>query len=68
MQNVFMIPGLMFVNISITGIVVEFLWNALLPELFAFPVIDFFHAIGLVILARALFTEFLQISYEEDRL
>jgi hypothetical protein len=31
------------------------LWNILLPELFQFPVIDFWQALGLIILSRLLF-------------
>lgn len=37
------------------GVVVQHLWNGLLPDLFGFPLVDFWQAVGLVILSRLLF-------------
>ena len=37
------------------GLVTMLLWNALLPELFHFPIISFWQAVGLLILTRLLF-------------
>ena len=38
-----------------SGILVFWLWNALLPVLFGFPVITFWQAIGLTLLCNLLF-------------
>src|ERR1043165_719868 len=40
------------------GWVVQWLWNALLPPLFGFPVITFWQALGLLALSRILFGGF----------
>jgi hypothetical protein len=37
------------------GVVVQHLWNAILPDLFGFPEVDFWQAVGLVVLSRLLF-------------
>ena len=37
------------------GIFVMLLWNALLPDLFKFPEIDYLQSVGLIILARLIF-------------
>lgn len=50
----FIIP-LIFVAIIAFGFVTMALWNALLPEIFNLPVINFWQAAGLLILARLFF-------------
>ena len=41
--------------VTLGGLIVRWLWNALLPELFGFPTIGFWQALGLLALARILF-------------
>ena len=40
---------------TLGGLIVRWLWNALLPELFGFPTIGFWQALGLLALSRILF-------------
>ncbi len=52
-----------FICLAVVGIlvfsgIVMLLWNALLPELFHFPVISFWQALGLLILTKLLFGGF----------
>ena len=52
-----------FICLAIVGVmvfsgIVMLLWNALLPELFHFPVISFWQALGLLILTKLLFGGF----------
>jgi hypothetical protein len=47
--------GIMLAMCAVFGAVVMLLWNALLPQLFAFPQIGYLQAAGLLILARILF-------------
>lgn len=52
-----------FILLAIVGVmvfsgIVMLLWNALLPELFHFPVITFWQALGLLILTKLLFGGF----------
>jgi hypothetical protein len=52
-----------FILLAIIGVlvfsgIVMLLWNALLPELFHFPVITFWQALGLLILTKLLFGGF----------
>lgn len=52
-----------FICLAIVGVlvfsgIVMLLWNALLPELFHFPVITFWQALGLLILTKLLFGGF----------
>ena len=49
---------LVILGITVFGSVVMLLWNALLPALFHFPVINFWQALGLLILAKLLFGGF----------
>ncbi len=49
---------LAIVGIFVFGSVVMMLWNALLPELFHFPMISFWQALGLLVLAKILFGNF----------
>ena len=41
--------------IAVFSVAAMFLWNVLMPELFALPVLNYWQAAGLVILARILF-------------
>jgi hypothetical protein len=41
--------------VTVGGLIVRWLWNALLPELFGVPTIGFWQALGLLALARILF-------------
>jgi len=52
-----------FIVLAIVGVlvfsgIVMLLWNALLPDLFHFPVITFWQALGLLILTKLLFGGF----------
>jgi hypothetical protein len=40
------------------GAIVMLLWNALMPDIFHLPIIDFWHALGLLVLAKILFGGF----------
>ena len=47
---------LMFLGmIAVFSVAAMFLWNALMPEIFALPVLSYWQAAGLVVLARILF-------------
>jgi hypothetical protein len=48
----------MLVTCAVFGAVVMLLWNALLPQLFALPVLNYWQAVGLLVLARLLFGGF----------
>ncbi len=54
-QKKYFIPLFFIVVASLLSIVVMFLWNAILPDLFHFPEISFWQALGLLILSRVLF-------------
>jgi len=41
--------------IAAFSVAAMFLWNALMPQLFALPVLSYWQALGLVVLARILF-------------
>jgi hypothetical protein len=45
----------MFVFIVLGGLIVQYLWNWLLPTLFGFPQVTFWQALGLLALCRILF-------------
>jgi hypothetical protein len=47
--------GIMLVTCTVFGAAVMLLWNALMPQIFAFPQISYLQAAGLLILARLLF-------------
>jgi hypothetical protein len=49
------VPFIVLGVVLIKGAVAWLLWNALIPELFHGPVLSFFQAVGLVILAKVLF-------------
>jgi hypothetical protein len=53
----FRFVGIMMFLATIAGFSVAamFLWNALMPEIFGLPVLSYWQAAGLVILARILF-------------
>ena len=44
--------------LALVGLIVMFLWNALVPSLFAGPVLGFWQAVGLLVLCRLLFGGF----------
>jgi hypothetical protein len=48
----------MTIFIALGGTVVRLLWNALLPDLFGFPSVTFWQALGLLALSRILFGGF----------
>lgn len=48
----------MAVFIALGGTVVRLLWNGLLPDLFGFPQVTFWQALGLLALGRILFGGF----------
>ena len=50
--------GLAILGVFVIGGVVMLLWNALLPALFHFPIISFWQALGLLVLAKILFGGF----------
>jgi len=41
--------------IAVFSVAAMFLWNVLMPEIFGLPVLNYWQAVGLVILARILF-------------
>ena len=49
----FLVGGALFAALG--GLVVELLWNALLPPLFGWPQVGFWQALGLLVLCRILF-------------
>jgi len=46
---------IMLAAYAVFGAVVMLLWNALMPQIFALPVLHYWQALGLLILARVLF-------------
>lgn len=52
----FVVLGVLFVVVF--GLVTQFLWNLLVPELFSGPVISFWQALGLLTLSKLLFSGF----------
>lgn len=50
--------ALAIVGILVFGGVVMLMWNALMPVIFHLPLIDFWQALGLFILAKILFSGF----------
>lgn len=59
MRRLFWIAPLAVVGfaafVGLGGWIVQQLWNALLPALFGWPVVGFWQALGLLVLARLLF-------------
>jgi hypothetical protein len=47
--------GIMLVTCAVFGVVVMLLWNILMPQIFALPILNYWQAAGLLILARVLF-------------
>lgn len=45
----------MVLFVALGGTIVRLLWNGLLPELFGFPQVTFWQALGLLALSRILF-------------
>jgi len=52
------ILAMIALGIVLFGYGTEYLWNWLMPELFHLPVINFYQALGLVILSKILFGGF----------
>jgi hypothetical protein len=52
----FVILGI--VGVFVFGTIVMLLWNALMPEIFHLPLIGFWQALGLLLLAKILFSGF----------
>ena len=50
--------GIMLATCAVFGAAVMLLWNALLPQLFGLPPINYLQAAGLLLLARLLFGGF----------
>lgn len=50
-----MIPFFILGALAIKGGIFLLVWNALIPDLFHGPVIDFVQAVGLIVLAKLLF-------------
>lgn len=48
----------MIIILAITGAIVMLLWNALIPELFSGPAINYWQSLGLLLLAKILFGTF----------
>jgi Ca2+/H+ antiporter, TMEM165/GDT1 family len=51
----YFIPPLIIIGITAFGFITMTLWNALLPNILHLPTINFWQAIGLLILSRLLF-------------
>ena len=49
----FIVFGIVFVGVI--GLVVAGLWNVLMPAIFGLPAIDYWQALGLLLLSRVLF-------------
>jgi hypothetical protein len=47
-----------FVGVLVVSTIVRLLWNALMPDLFHLPLISFWQALGLLLLAKILFGGF----------
>jgi hypothetical protein len=47
--------GIMLATCAVFGVAVMLLWNALMTQIFALPVLNYWQAVGLLILARLLF-------------
>ena len=45
---------IMLVMFAVFGVVVMLLWNGILPGLFGFPMLNYWRAIGILLLARIL--------------
>jgi hypothetical protein len=50
----FFAPPIILVAVAASGFVIMSLWNALMPEIFKLPTINFWQALGLFVLARLL--------------
>jgi hypothetical protein len=49
---------LAIIGVLVFGTVVMLLWNALMPEIFHLPIINFGQALGLLVLSKILFSSF----------
>src|SRR5687768_16943629 len=59
-RRFFFFPVIAVAVILVLGVVVMFLWNAVLPELTGVRNISYFQAVGLLLLCRILFGNFRQ--------
>lgn len=64
-KNVWIVKMIFFSFLAIitVGVVVMWLWNWLVPSLFAGPVINYYQALGLFLLSRILFRGFTGSSH-----
>lgn len=59
MKRRFLLMSLLFVGlIALVGLVLMLLWNWLMPELFQLPAINYYQALGLLLLSKILFGGF----------
>jgi hypothetical protein len=58
MRKVAGIICMVIVGVLVFGSIVMFLWNALMPVIFHLPLISFWQALGLLLLAKILFSGF----------
>ena len=56
--KIFAFIGFVTIAALLAGLVVKFLWNNLMPDIFGLPAITFIQALGLLILSRILFGGF----------
>lgn len=50
--------AMILVGIPLFAVVVMLLWNALMPDIFRLPVVNFWQALGLLVLSKILLTGF----------
>lgn len=55
MGKLLFIIGLVIVLLCLSPLIVMWLWNGMLPDMFGFPEIGFWRALGLIILGNVLF-------------
>lgn len=53
-KHLIFIPLFLIVMVALTGSLVMWLWNWLLPEIFGLPTLNFWQAVGLLALCRLL--------------
>ena len=53
--RIFKCVGMVIAMGAVFGLAVMFLWNGLIPKLFNGPVVTFYQAVGLLVLAHVLF-------------
>lgn len=55
MGKLLFIIGLVIVLLCLSTLIVMWLWNGMLPDMFGFPEIGFWRALGVIILGNVLF-------------